>query len=231
MKTIGLIGGMSWESTLDYYRNINEEVKHKLGGLHSAKIAMYSVDFEPIEQLQHSGDWERTAKILIDAAKSVQAAGADLLLICTNTMHKIAPEIEKQIDIPLLHIADTTAEILIREGIKKVGLLGTAFTMEQQFYKGRLSSNYGLEVIVPNQQDRDIVHKVIYNELCLGKTVSTSKEEYIRIIENLSSQGAEAVILGCTEIGILIKQSDTDVKLLDTTSIHACKAVEYALKD
>jgi len=231
MKTIGLIGGMSWESTLDYYRNINEEVKHKLGGLHSAKIAMYSVDFEPIEQLQHSGDWEGTAKILIDAAKSVQAAGADLLLICTNTMHKIAPEIEKQIDIPLLHIADTTAEILIREGIKKVGLLGTAFTMEQQFYKGRLSSNYGLEVIVPNQQDRDIVHKVIYNELCLGKTVSTSKEEYIRIIENLSSQGAEAVILGCTEIGILIKQSDTDVKLLDTTSIHACKAVEYALKD
>jgi len=228
MKTIGLLGGMSWESTLEYYRAINKGIKNSLGGLHSAKIAMYSVDFEPIEQLQHAGDWEGTAKILSEAAKNIQAAGADFLLICTNTMHKVAPEVEAAIQIPLLHIADATAEILISEGFKSVGLLGTAFTMEQEFYKGRLTNNYGLKVLVPDENDRDLVHKVIYQELCLGKVESDSKAEYLRIIDGLVAKGAEAVILGCTEIGMLVNQSETTVRLLDTTAIHAEKAVEYA---
>ncbi|MCP5415467.1 MAG: aspartate/glutamate racemase family protein [Chromatiaceae bacterium] len=228
MKTIGLLGGMSWESTLDYYKAINESVKNALGGFHSAKIAMYSVDFEPIEKMQHAGDWDGTARILSEAAKSIQAAGADFLLICTNTMHKVAPEIEASIQIPLLHIADATAEVLVGEGIKTVGLLGTAFTMEQDFYKGRLANNYGLKVLVPNKEDREIVHKVIYQELCLGITEAASKAEYLRIIDVLAAQGAEAVILGCTEIGMLVNQADTTVSLLDTTAIHAQKAVEYA---
>ena len=228
MKTIGLLGGMSWESTLDYYKAINESVKNALGGLHSAKIVMYSVDFEPIEKMQHAGDWDGTARILSEAAKSIQAAGADFLLICTNTMHKVAPEIEASIQIPLLHIADATAEVLVGEGIKTVGLLGTAFTMEQDFYKGRLANNYGLKVLVPNKEDREIVHKVIYQELCLGITEAASKAEYLRIIDVLAAQGAEAVILGCTEIGMLVNQADTTVSLLDTTAIHAQKAVEYA---
>lgn len=228
MKTIGLLGGMSWESTLGYYKEINEGIKKALGGLHSAKIAMYSVDFEPIEQLQHAGDWDGTAKILSEAAKSIQAAGADFLLICTNTMHKVAPEIESAVQIPLLHIADATAEILVAEGIKTVGLLGTAFTMEQAFYKERLTKSYGLQVLVPSKADREIIHKVIYQELCLGKTEAVSKAEYLRIIDALAAQGAEAVILGCTEIGMLVNQSDTTVKLFDTTAIHAQKAVEYA---
>lgn len=228
MKTIGLLGGMSWESTLGYYKEINEGIKNALGGLHSAKIAMYSVDFEPIEQLQHAGDWDGTAKILSEAAKSIQAAGADFLLICTNTMHKVAPEIESAVQIPLLHIADATAEILVEEGIKTVGLLGTAFTMEQAFYKERLTKSYGLQVLVPGKADREIIHKVIYQELCQGKTEAASKAEYLRIIDALAAQGAEAVILGCTEIGMLVNQSDTTVKLFDTTAIHAQKAVEYA---
>lgn len=229
MKTIGLLGGMSWESTVGYYRAINEGVKHTLGGLHSAKIAMYSVDFEPIEKLQHEGDWDGTARILSEAAQSIQSAGADFLLLCTNTMHKVAPQIENSIEIPLLHIADATAEVLVDAGIKTVGLLGTAFTMEQDFYKGRLSENFGLNVLVPNDKDRQIVHKTIYQELCLGKIQATSKAEYLRIIAMLSDQGAEAVILGCTEIGMLVNQSDTEIKLLDTTVVHAQKAVEYAI--
>ncbi len=229
MKIIGLLGGMSWESTVGYYRAINERVKNTLGGLHSAKIAMYSVDFEPIEKLQHAGDWKGTAIILSEAARSVESAGADFLLICTNTMHKVAPEIEKSIKIPLLHIADATAEVLVHEGIKTVGLLGTAFTMEQDFYKGRLSENYGLNVLVPNEEDRQIVHKIIYQELCLGEIQADSKTEYLRIIDMLANQGAEAVILGCTEIGMLVSQGDTKVKLFDTTAIHAEKAVEYAI--
>ncbi len=229
MKTIGLLGGMSWESTVGYYRAINEGVKNTLGGLHSAKIAMYSVDFEPIEKLQHSGDWKETARILSEAARSVESAGADFLLICTNTMHKVAPEIEQSIKIPLLHIADATAEVLVHEGIKTVGLLGTAFTMEHDFYKGRLSENYGLNVLVPNEDDRQIVHKIIYQELCLGKIRADSKTEYLRIIDMLANQGAEAVILGCTEIEMLVSQGDTKVKLFDTTAIHAEKAVEYAI--
>jgi aspartate racemase len=228
MKTIGLLGGMSWESTLGYYRAINEGIKKTLGGLHSAKIAMYSVNFDPIEKLQRAGDWEGTAKILSEAAQSIQAAGADFLVICTNTMHKVAPEIEAAIQIPLLHIADATAENIVNQGIKSVGLLGTAFTMEQEFYKGRLINNYGLQVLVPNQEDRQTVHKIIYQELCLGKIESDSKAEYLRIIDALAGQGAEAVILGCTEIGMLVNQTDTNVRLLDTTAIHAEKAVAYA---
>jgi len=228
MKTIGLLGGMSWESTLSYYRAINEGVKKKLGGLHSAKIAMYSVDFEPIEKLQHAGDWEGTAKILLEAAQKVQAAGADFLLICTNTMHKVAHEIESAVQIPLLHIADATADILVNEGIQSVGLLGTAFTMEQEFYKGRLTGNYGFKVLVPYENDRQIVHNIIYQELCLGKIESDSRAEYLRVIDSLATRGAEAVILGCTEIGMLVNQADTNVRLLDTTAIHAEKAVEYA---
>ena len=228
MKTIGLLGGMSWESTQGYYKAINEGIKSKLGGLHSAQIAMYSVDFQPIETLQHEGDWEATADILVDASKRIQAAGADCLLICTNTMHKVAPAIEMATAIPLLHIADATARVLLDKGIKKVGLLGTGFTMEQDFYKGRLSENFGLEVVVPEKSDRDIVHRVIYEELCLGQIKEASKAEYVRIIADLAEQGAEAVILGCTEIGLLVKQDDTEVPLVDTTMIHAQAAVEFA---
>ena len=226
MKTVGLLGGMSWESTAGYYKAINEGVKDKLGGLHSAQIAMFSVDFEPIEKLQHQGDWSGTALILSEAAKKIEAAGADFLLICTNTMHKVAPQIQNAINIPILHIADATAEVLVKNGIKTVGLLGTAFTMEQEFYKGRLQENYDLKVIVPNATDRKIVHAVIYNELCLGKIVPTSKIEYLRIIAELANNGAEAVILGCTEISMLVRQTDTTVTLYDTTQIHAAKAVE-----
>ncbi len=230
MKTIGLLGGMSWESTAGYYRAINEGVRESLGGLHSARIAMVSVDFDPIEKLQHQDDWEGTAEILCQAAKEIESAGADFLLICTNTMHKVAPEIEKAISIPLLHIADATAEEITKRDIKSVGLLGTGFTMEQQFYKGRLVEKYGLKVLVPNKEDRDIVHKVIYNELCLGQIKETSKSEYLRIIGELVSKGAEVIILGCTEIGMLVKQEDTEVVLFDTTMIHAEKAVELSLE-
>lgn len=229
MKTIGLLGGMSWESTLVYYRAINEGIKKALGGFHSARIVMFSVDFEPIEKLQQVGDWEGTTAILSEAARSIQAAGADFLLICTNTMHRIAPEIEAAIQIPLLHIVDATAEIIVNEGIKSVGLLGTAFTMEQEFFKGRLIQNYGLHVLVPNEDDKKIVHDIIFQELCLGIINPDSKAEYLRIIDTLSIQGAEAVILGCTEIGMLVNQTDTNVRLLDTAAIHAEKAVEYAI--
>lgn len=229
MKTIGLLGGMSWQSTIFYYRAINEGVKNSLGGFHSAKIAMYSVDFDPIEKLQHKGDWEAAATILSEAAQNIQSAGADFVLICTNTMHKVAPQIEKAIKIPLLHIADATAEVLVGKGIKTIGLLGTAFTMEQDFYKGRLREKYGLNVLVPDEEDRQIIHNTIYKELCRGKIQANSKAEYLRIIDLLANQGAEAVILGCTEIGMLITQDDTKIKLFDTTAIHAAQAVKYAI--
>ena len=229
MKTIGLLGGMSWESTLGYYQAINQGVKHGLGGLHSAKIALVSVDFAPIERLQHAGDWQGTATMLSDAAKQVEAAGADCLLICTNTMHKVAAQIESAISIPLLHIADATAGLLVKQGITRVGLLGTAFTMEQDFYKGRLAERFGLDVVVPDEADRAIIHRVIYQELCLGKSVSESKAEYLRIIKQLAERGAQGVILGCTEIGLLVKQTDTDITLFDTTAIHAARAVAFAL--
>lgn len=231
MKTIGLLGGMSWESTADYYRTINESVKSALGGLHSAQIAMYSVDFEPIERMQHADDWEATSEILCTAAKNVESAGAEFLLICTNTMHKVAPAIEEAIGIPLLHIADATAEVIKAQDIQTVGLLGTAFTMEQAFYKDRLEQEHGIRVVVPSASDREIIHRVIYEELCLGQIEDSSKEEYLRIIKMLEIQGAEAVILGCTEIGMLVQQDDTDIKLLDTTKIHAEAAVRLALSD
>jgi len=231
MQTIGLLGGMSWESTETYYREINEGIRARLGGLHSAKICLYSVDFDEIEKLQLTGNWEETAVILSQAAKRVEAGGADFLVICTNTMHKVAPEIEANIKIPVLHIADATAEQIIAKGISKVGLLGTKFTMEQDFYKGRLSEKHGVDVIIPETADRELVHKVIYSELCLGIISEQSREEYVRIIESLADQGAEAVILGCTEIALLVQQQHTHVPLFDTTSIHANKAVERALSE
>ena len=229
MKTIGLLGGMSWESTLVYYRAINVGINSRRGGLHSAKIVMYSVDFEPIERLQQAGDWRAAAAILIDAAKAIEAAGADFLVICTNTMHKVAAEVEDAIRIPLLHIADATAETLRNDGIRRVGLLGTAFTMEQAFYKGRLADRHGLDVRVPGRADREIVHDIIYRELCRGKIEPASKAEYLRIIEALAAGGAQAVILGCTEIGLLVGQADTAVRLVDTTAVHVEKAIAYAL--
>lgn len=230
MKTIGLLGGMSWESTASYYQLINESIKKELGGLHSAKIALYSVDFAEIEQLQHQGEWDKTAAILTKAAQGIEKAGADFILICTNTMHRVAPQVQAGITVPLLHIADATAEEIIKKDIKKIGLLGTAFTMEQDFYKGRLEKQYKLSVITPDEADRVIVHQVIYEELCLGEIRDASRHEYLRIIDKLVEQGAEGIILGCTEIALLVKPEDTDIQLFDTTKIHALKAVEKALE-
>ena len=229
MKTIGLLGGMSWESTAVYYRAISEATRAALGGLHSAPLVLNSVDFAPVEQMQRRGDWEGTARVLCGAALSVQAAGAEFLLICTNTMHKVAPQIEAAIDIPVLHIADAVADVLQREGIQTVGLLGTAFTMEQDFYKGYLGRRHGVRVLIPGSRDRRLVHRVIFEELCLGKTRDSSKREYLRIIDELAEQGAQAVVLGCTEIAMLVSQDDTRVELLDTTVVHARKAVQTAL--
>lgn len=229
MKTIGLLGGMSWESTALYYKSINEGVKARLGGLHSAKISMVSVNFEEIEKLQHEGNWDETAVILGNAAQSVEAAGADFLLICTNTMHKVAAEVEAQISIPILHLADATAERLIAGCVKKVGLLGTRFTMEQDFYKGRLTEKFGIEVVVPESDDRTTVHDIIYQELCLGEIKESSKKQYLEIVAKLHQLGADAVIMGCTEITLLINQQDTDVPLYDTTAIHAEEAVSLSL--
>ncbi|EME3968755.1 aspartate/glutamate racemase family protein [Vibrio fluvialis] len=229
MKTIGMIGGMSWESTLSYYKAINEGIKAALGGLNSAQICLYSVNFEPIEKLQHEGKWDETAQLLVQAAKSVEAGGADFLLICTNTMHKVAPEIEEQISIPILHIADATAKQLQQDGIERVGLLGTRFTMEQEFYKGRLQQQFGIDVLIPDAEQRQQVHRVIYEELCLGTIRPESRAQYVEIVEDLHRRGAQAVILGCTEIALLIQQHDTDVPLYDTTKIHAEQAVQLAL--
>ncbi|EOG7788421.1 aspartate/glutamate racemase family protein [Vibrio fluvialis] len=229
MKTIGMIGGMSWESTLSYYKAINEGVKAALGGLNSAQICLYSVNFEPIEKLQHEGKWDETAQLLAQAAKSVEAGGADFLLICTNTMHKVAPEIEAQISIPILHIADATAKQLQQDGIERVGLLGTRFTMEQEFYKGRLQQQFGIDVLLPDAEQRQQVHRVIYEELCMGTIRPESRAQYVEIVEDLHRRGAQAVILGCTEIALLIQQHDTDVPLYDTTKIHAEQAVQLAL--
>jgi len=229
MKTIGLLGGMSWESTALYYQWINELVKEKLGGLHSARIAMVSVDFQEIEELQHKNQWDESGEVLSKAARSVEAAGADFLVICTNTMHKVAPHIEEAIRIPLLHIADATAEEIKKQGMQTVGLLGTRFTMEQEFYAGRLQERHGLKVLIPNQEDRDIVHRVIYEDLVLGKVKERSREEYLRIMNKLREEGAEGVIEGCTEIVMLVEQKHTEIPLFDTTAIHARKAVEKAL--
>jgi aspartate racemase len=230
MKTIGMIGGMSWESSLEYYRIINEEVKEQLGDLHSAKSLMYSVDFAEIEVLQREGRWQDATRAMIKAARAVEAGGADFLIICTNTMHKMADEVQKSISIPLLHIADATAEAIQAYGLQRIGLLGTRFTMEQDFYRGRLVEKYALDVVIPDRADREIVHRVIYNELVLGKIVPASKAEYLRIIAGLAKAGAEGIILGCTEIGLLISQADSTLPLFDTTRIHALAAVQYALQ-
>ena len=231
MKVIGLIGGMSWESTVPYYRTINEAVKEHLGGLHSAKVILYSVDFHDIERLQQSGDWAVAGSLLAGVAQAVEKAGAEAVVLCTNTMHKVADAIEAAVSIPLLHIADATAEEIRAAGISTVGLLGTRFTMEQGFYKDRLQQCFGLRVLTPGEQDRQIVHRVIYEELCLGKVIDASRSEFRRVMAELVSQGSEAVILGCTEITLLVRPADAAVPLFDTTSIHARKAAEWALRD
>jgi len=230
LKTIGLLGGMSWESTVPYYRIINELVGKKLGGLHSARLVLYSVEFQEIEMLQHADRWDETAEILAAAARSLEAAGADFLVICTNTMHKVATEIEQGIAIPLLHIADATAEEIKAAGVKTVGLLGTRFTMEHAFYRGRLEQIHDLEVVVPDEAGRDTVHRIIYEELCLGSVRDDSRAAYRRIIEDLVARGAEAIILGCTEISMLVRPEDSPVPVFDTTEIHARKAVDWALE-
>ena len=228
MKTIGLIGGMSWESTQTYYRLINQGVKARLGGLHSARLVLYSVDFAEIEALQGRGDWAATAQILGAAARSLAAAGADFLVLCTNTMHKVAPQLEQAVEIPLLHIADATAKALHRQGVTQVGLLGTRFTMEQAFYRERLEAQ-GIRVLIPDAKQRERVHAVIYDELCRGEISADSRAAYLEIVDSLAGQGAQGIILGCTEIGLLIQADDTDVPLFDTTAIHAEQAVEAAL--
>ncbi|TNJ12787.1 aspartate/glutamate racemase family protein [Aeromonas veronii] len=229
MKCIGLLGGMSWESTVSYYQALNRGVRAQLGGLHSARVLLNSVDFAGIERLQHAGDWPATARLLAAEARKLQDGGADFLLIGTNTMHKVAPEIEAAIDIPLLHIADATAVKLRADGITRVGLLGTRFTMEQEFYKGRLQERFGLVVLVPDETGRERVHRIIYDELCLGESRESSRAEYLAIIEGLAAAGAEAVILGCTEIALLVGDARAAVPLYDTTAIHAEAAVALAL--
>ncbi|MGF9966790.1 aspartate/glutamate racemase family protein [Bacillus rhizoplanae] len=230
MKMIGLIGGMSWESSAQYYRVINEEVKNKLGGVHSAKCLLYSVDFEEIERYQSKGDWKQAGEVLGEAASSLEKGGANFIIICTNTMHKVVDDIKEKINIPILHIADATANQVQKQGINKVGLLGTKYTMEQDFYKSRLESN-GIEVIVPNENDREIINKVIYDELCLGKVCQKSRDYYKKVIERLVYNGAEGIILGCTEIGLLVKPEDSSVPLFDTAFIHAIEAVNKSLEN
>lgn len=229
MKTIGLIGGMSWESSLLYYRLINEGVKQRLGGLHSAQILMYSVDFAPIEKLQHAGDWEGAAEIMVDAARRLEAGGADFFLIASNTMHQVADIVSAAVDIPLLHIADATAEVLVRDGVGRIGLLGTAFTMELDFYRKRISEQFKIDVVIPELHDRQMVHDIIYQELCQGQIESESREVYLAIIDRMREQNIDGVILGCTEIGMLLQPQHTDIKLYDTSAIQVQQAVDQAL--
>lgn len=231
MKTIGLIGGMSWESSIEYYRIINETAKEKLGGLHSAKSLMVTVDFAEIEKLQHEDRWDEAGQILVKCAQDLERGGADFIVLCTNTMHKLADQITAHVNIPFLYIADATAEKIVAAGIKRIGLLGTRFTMEHDFYKGRLIENFGLDVLIPTKEDREIVHRVIYEELVLGKIVDASRAEYIRIMNTLLANGAEGIILGCTEIELLIKAGDSLAPLFPTTRIHAVAAVEKALEE
>ncbi len=230
MKTIWLIWWMSWESSLEYYRLINEQIKEKLWWLHSAKILMYSVDFDEIEKLQHQWNWKELTRLIIDAAKKLEKWGADFILICTNTMHKVAEDVQNNINIPLIHIADATAEKIKNKWLKKIGLLWTKFTMEEDFYKWILEKKYNFDVIIPNNKDRQCIHDIIYNELCLGKINKYSKDKYIEIINKLVKEWAEWIILGCTEIPLLIKQEDINILLFDTTSIHAESASDLALK-
>lgn len=231
MKTIGLLGGMTWESTLEYYRIINERVNQRLGGVHSAKCLMLSVDFAEIEELQTSGRWEEATRAMVEAAQTLEGGGADFIVICTNTMHKMADAVSASVRIPLLHIADAAAQSIHQQGLTKIGLLGTRFTMEEDFYKRRLTEKFGLEVIVPEKDDRTIINRVIYEELGIGRFLPESKAEYLRIINEMANRGAQGIILGCTEIGLLVKQADCTVPLFDTTIIHAEAAVDYALKD
>jgi aspartate racemase len=230
MKTIGLIGGMSWESSVEYYRIINEEVKRSLGGLHSAKCLLYSVDFDEIERFQAEGKWEEAGKLLGGVAYSLEKGGADFILICTNTMHKVIDYVEENIKIPILHIADATANQINKANFHTVGLLGTKYTMEQDFYKARIKSN-GIKVLVPNDTEREMINKVIYEELCLGNIEQSSRDYYKKVIKNLVDKGAEGIILGCTEIGLLVKQEDSEVPLFDTTAIHAIESVKRALEN
>lgn len=229
MKTIGLMGGMSWESTMPYYREINEAVKRALGGLHSAKLILYSVDFHEIERLQHAGDWAAAGALLAGVAQTLERAGADALVLCTNTMHKVAPAIEAAVQIPLLHIADPTAQAIRHAGHTTVGLLGTRFTMEQDFYRQRLEQDHGLTVLTPSADDRALVHQIIYDELCLGQVKPSSRATYLRVIDTLRDQGAQAIILGCTEIGLLIEPQHCPLPLFDTTRLHAHSAAAWAL--
>jgi len=229
LKTLGLIGGMSWESTVPYYRQINETVKARLGGLHSARIILYSVDFADIEQLQASGQWQAAGALLADVAQKLEGAGADALVLCTNTMHKVAEAISKAVCIPLLHIADPTALALRQAGYTTVGLLGTRFTMEQDFYRSRLEQDHGLTVLTPPQADRDQVHQIIYQELCLGQVHDASRQTYQRVIADLGARGAQGIILGCTEIGLLIQAQDCQLPLFDTTALHARSAAHWAM--
>lgn len=231
MKTIGLLGGMSWESSLEYYRIINEAVREKLGGLHSAQCVLYSVEFAPIERLQREGRWEEATQEMIAAARHIEAGGADFLVICTNTMHKMADEVQSHLAIPLLHIADATAEKVKAKGYQRIGLLGTRFTMQEAFYKGRLTDRFGLEVLVPDAADQEIIQAIIYDELCLGKILPASRAAFVRVINQLAQRGAEGIILGCTEISMLVDAKDTPLPLFDTTRIHALAAVEYALAE
>jgi aspartate racemase len=231
MKTIGLIGGMSWESSSEYYRIINESVNERLGGVHSAKCVMVSLDFAEVERLQREGRWKEATQMMVEAARQVEGAGADLLVICTNTMHKMADEVQAALRIPLLHIADATAEYIKGQNISKVGLLGTRFTMEEDFYKDRLVRKHGLEVLIPDKEGRAMIDRVIYGELVIGVISPESKTRYLGVIDKLVKQGAAGVILGCTEIGLLVKSKDSPVPLFDTTWIHAQAAVEAALSD
>ena len=229
MKTIGLLGGMSWESTLTYYSLINSGVRDALGGLHSAKIILYSVEFATIERLQNQGQWDKAGDLLANAAKKIESAGADCLLICTNTMHKVAAEVEAEISIPLIHIADATALAITSRRMTSVGLLGTRFTMEDDFYRGRLEKKFGITVYIPEDAERSMVHRVIYDELCCGTINNDSRKAFTRVVDRLAEKGAQAVILGCTEISLLIRQQDTPIPLFDTTAIHAGAAVRFAL--
>ena len=229
LKTIGLIGGMSWESTVTYYKIINETVKEKLGGLHSAKCILYSVDFQEIEECQANGNWEKSGEILGEAAYNLEKAGADFIVICTNTMHKVVNQIKEKISVPILHIAEMTAEKILEKGLKNIALLGTKYTMEQDFYKSKLIEK-GINVIIPDKNDIETINEVIYDELCLGTINSDSKKKFLEIVDKLRSKGAEGIILGCTEIGLLIKNEDTDVPLFDTAIIHAEQAAMYSIK-
>ncbi|CAM3842711.1 aspartate racemase [Kerstersia gyiorum] len=229
MKTLGLIGGMSWESTVPYYRHINQTIQQRMGGLHSARIVLWSVDFHEIEQLQHAGQWDAAGAMLAEAAQRLEDAGAEALVLCTNTMHKVAAQIEAATRIPLLHIADPTASAIRAAGLERVGLLGTRFTMEQEFYRARLLDQHGLHVLVPDEADRATVHRVIYDELCQGQVRDASRQAYLEVIERLMQQGAQGIILGCTEISLLIEPQHVRVQLFDTTALHATHAANWAL--